>query len=103
MEKFVKAKGHEIETKIRLVGIDAPETSKKKREPGQLYSQRAKKYLTELVLNKTIAVKGHGIDRYNRILSVIYLNGKNINLEMVKASLAEVYRGRPPRGFDIHR
>jgi endonuclease YncB( thermonuclease family) len=28
-----KAEGHDIEIKFRLVGIDAPETSKKKRAP----------------------------------------------------------------------
>ena len=27
-------------------------------------------------------------------------NGKSINLEMVKAGLAEVYRGQPAKGFD---
>jgi endonuclease YncB( thermonuclease family) len=32
---------------------------------------------------------------------VIFLDGKNVNLEMVKAGLAEVYRGDPPRGFDL--
>ena len=31
----LKAAGHDIEIKVRLVGIDAPETSRKKREPGQ--------------------------------------------------------------------
>ena len=30
----VKAADHAIEIKVRLVGIDAPETWKKKREPG---------------------------------------------------------------------
>ncbi len=48
----VKTKGHDIEIKIRLVGIDAPETSMKKRDPGQPYSQQAKKFLKGLVLNK---------------------------------------------------
>ena len=42
----VKASGHDIEIKVRLVGIDSPETSKKKRDPGQPYSQQGKKYLT---------------------------------------------------------
>jgi len=93
----VKAQGHDIEIIVRLVGIDAPETSRKKREPGQPYSQKAKKYLAGLVLNKTVDIKGYGLDRYNRILGVIYLNKQNINLEMVKAGLAEVYRGKPPR------
>ena len=97
----VKAQGHDIQIKVRLVGIDAPETSKKKRDPGQPYSQKAKKHLAGLVLNKTVDIKGYGLDRYNRILGVISHDGKNINLEMVKAGLAEVYRGKPPRGFDI--
>jgi len=54
-----------------------------------------------MVLNKTVDIKGYGLGRCGRILGVIYLNGKNINLEMVKGGLAEVYRGKPPRGFNI--
>jgi micrococcal nuclease len=96
----VKAEGYDIEIKVRLLGIDAPETSKSKRDPGQPYSQKAKKHLAGLILNKVVEIKGYGMDPYNRILGVIYLNGKNINLEMVKAGLAEVHRGKPPKGFD---
>ena len=96
----VKAEGQDIEIKIRLVGIDAPETSRKKHEPGQPFSQRATKHLAELVLNKVVEVKGFGMDRYNRILGVIFVDGINVNLELVRVGLAEVYYGRPPRGFD---
>jgi micrococcal nuclease len=32
---------------------------------------------------------------------VILLNGKNVNLEMIKSGLAEVYRGKPARGLDL--
>jgi len=97
----VKASGHDIEIKVRLVGIDAPETSRKKRDPGQPYSQKAKKYLAEMVLNKIVDIKGYGIGSYNRILGVIFVDGKNVNLEMIKAGLAEVYRGGSPHRFDI--
>jgi endonuclease YncB( thermonuclease family) len=31
---------------------------------------------------------------------VVYCNDTNVNLEMVKVGLAEVYRGRPAKGFD---
>ncbi len=96
-----KAKGYDIEIKVRLAGIDTPETSKRKGQPSQPYSQKAKKHLAALILNKVVDIKGYGLDRYNRILGVIYLNGKNINLEMVKAGLAEVYRGTPPRGLAL--
>jgi micrococcal nuclease len=71
------------------------------REPGQPYSDKAQKYLASLVLNKTVDIKGYGSDRYGRILGVVSLNGKNINLEMIRAGLAEVYRGDPPRGLDM--
>ena len=63
--------------------------------------QKAKKYLTGLILNKVVDIKGYGLDPYNRILGVIYMDGKNINLEMVRAGLAEVYKGRPPHGFNM--
>jgi endonuclease YncB( thermonuclease family) len=97
----IEAEGCDIEIKVRLVGIDAPETSKGKREPSQPYSQQAKKYLVGLVLNKFVEVKGYGLDRYNRILGVISLEDKNINVEMIKVGLAEVYRGKPPPGLEL--
>jgi endonuclease YncB( thermonuclease family) len=85
---------------IRLVGIDAPEISRKKHKPGQPFSQKSTKYLASLVLNKMVDIKSYGQDRYGRILGVVYVNGMNVNLEMVKAGLAEVYGGRPAPGFD---
>lgn len=97
----VKAIGHDITVKVRLVEIDAPEISHRKRESGQPYGQRSKKYLSELVLNKTVDVKRYGLGPYNRILGVISLNGRNINLEMIRVGLAEVYRGLAPHRFDL--
>ena len=86
--------------RIRLVGIDAPEVSHKKSEPSQPYGQAATKHLAGLVLNKTVEIKEYGQDRYGRTLAVVFLGGKNVNLEMVKAGYAEVYRGTPAAGFD---
>ena len=85
---------------IRLVGIDAPETSRKKHEPGQPFSQKSTKYLAGPVLNKVVDIVSYGEDRYGRTLGVVNADGDNVNLEMVKGGLAEVYRGRPAKGFD---
>ena len=85
---------------IRLVGIDAPEISKKKHEPGQPFSQNSTKYLAGLVLNKNVDIVPYGTDRYGRTLGVVHVGGKNVNLEMVKSGLAEVYRGKPAPGFE---
>ena len=97
----VKVVNDGIKTTIRLVGIDAPETSKKKNQPGQPFSRKSTQYLASLVLNKSVEVKSYGSDRYGRTLGVVFVSGKNMNLEMVKAGLAEVYRGRPAGGLDL--
>ena len=85
---------------IRLVGIDAPEKSRGKHQPGQPFSQKSTKHLADLVLNKHVDVVLYGTDRYGRTLGVVYVDAKNVNLEMVKVGLAEVYRGKPAPGFD---
>jgi micrococcal nuclease len=95
----IKVTGNGSKVTVRLVGIDAPETSKKKNQPGQPFSRKSTKYLANLVLNKSVEVKSYGTDRYGRTLGVVFVGGKNVNLEMVKVGLAEVYRGRPAGGL----
>jgi endonuclease YncB( thermonuclease family) len=96
----IRAPGSKSDFNIRLIGIDAPETSKKKIKPGQPFSQKSTKYLAGLVLNKPVEIQSYGTDRYGRTLGVVYLNGANVNLEMVKVGLGEVYRGKLAKGFD---
>jgi endonuclease YncB( thermonuclease family) len=53
-----------------------------------------------LVLNKIFGIKeysqgGFGINR-----GVVFLEGKTVNPEMVKAGYAKVYRGASVAGFD---
>jgi endonuclease YncB( thermonuclease family) len=85
---------------IRLVGIDAPEKSHGKYQPGQPFSQNSTKFLAGMVLNKYVDIVSYGTDRYGRTLGVVYVDGKNVNLEMVNAGLAEVCKGKPAPGFD---
>jgi endonuclease YncB( thermonuclease family) len=54
-----------------------------------------------MVLNKSVNVKSYGTDRYGRTLGVVFVDEKNVNLEMVEVGLAEVYRGRPAKGLDL--
>lgn len=85
---------------VRLLGIDAPETSKTKGTPGQPFSVRSRRHLADRIRNRCVQLQIYGDDRYGRRLAVIHLEGVNINLELVSLGLAEVYRGRPPDGFD---
>ena len=96
----LRAKGYGIEIKVNLIGIDAPEISIKKHKSGQPYGQQAKKFLVSMVLDKKVIIKGYGTDRYNRVLGVVYIDGQNVNLEIIKAGLAEFDRSHTPKLFD---
>ena len=43
----------------------------------------------------------HRTRLFNCLLKRVSLQVMNVNLEMVKAGLAEVYRGKQPKGFDL--
>ncbi|MBW1681335.1 MAG: thermonuclease family protein [Deltaproteobacteria bacterium] len=87
---------------VMLVGIDAPEISNDPLYRGQPFGEEAKSFLSRLVQGKKVEVRGFGKASapFNKILGVLYLSGKNINLELVQKGLAEVYREGLPKGFD---
>ena len=93
--------GYNTEITLRLFAIDAPETSKKKHDPGQPFGQAASRHLAGLVLNKTVQFKNCGTDRYGRTLAVVFVDGKDVNIDLLKAGLAEVYRGTPGTGTQM--
>lgn len=89
---------------VRLYGIDAPETEKINRrtgqvsKPGQPFGEEAYKALRSKVLDKKIRLDVIDIDKYKRTVGIIYLDSRNINLEMIKEGWAWAYKeylGRP--------
>jgi len=68
-------------TRVRLHGIDAPEL----KQPSGHESQA---YLERLVLGKTVQLETHGEDRYGRMIAVVWLDGKSVNQQMVRAGWA---------------
>jgi len=70
--------------RIRLLDIDAPE----KKQP---YCEKARAYLSGMVAGKTVSVEFKNRDKYGRILGTVFVDGKNVNEEMVRAGLAWNY------------
>jgi endonuclease YncB( thermonuclease family) len=95
----LQVKGFGLRFTIRRVGIDTPEIGKRGQK-SQPFSVEAKQKLTQLVQGKTISLKQYGTGGYNRMLAEIFVAETNVNLEMVRAGLAEVYRGTRPDKFD---
>jgi len=77
--------GKKEKIKIRLYGIDAPET-------GQDFNQKSKKYLSDLVAGKDVTIVNMGKDQYNRVLGVVYVGKLNVNEEMLRSGLAWRYK-----------
>lgn len=73
--------------KIRLDGIDAPESS-------QDWGSRAKQSLSDLVFGKTVTVISSKKDKYGRTLGKVMLDKRDINLEQIRRGMAWFYRHR---------
>jgi micrococcal nuclease len=84
--------------KVRLYGIDAPETEKGNRrtggvrKPGQPYGEEALRALSDKVMGKQVRLDVMDIDEYKRAVCIVNLGERNINLEMVVEGWAWAYR-----------
>ena len=77
--------------KVRLYGIDAPETAKPD-APGQPFGAVARRTLMFKIMGRQVAAEVVEIDQYQRAVAVIRYAGRDINREMVSDGLAWAYR-----------
>lgn len=77
--------------KVRLYGIDAPET-KKPDTPGQPHGEVAKRTLMYKVMGRRVTAEIVDTDEYSRAVAVIRYSGKDVNREMVAEGFAWAYR-----------
>ena len=75
----------QVPHKIRVAGIDAPE----KKQP---FGEKAKSSLSALAYNRMAEVDCRKIDRYRRKVCVVFVGGKDVGLEQIKAGMAWWYR-----------
>jgi len=84
--------------KVRLYGIDAPETPKGNKKtgriskPGQPYGDEAWQALEAKIYRKRVRLDVMDIDRYKRLVSLVWLDKRNINSEMVAEGYAWAYK-----------
>lgn len=67
--------------RVRLIGLDAPEV-------GSCGSDEATKILSGLILNRIIKIDRETRDSWGRRLGMVYAEGVNVNLEMVRSGWA---------------
>lgn len=71
--------------KIRLYGIDCP-------EKGQAYFAQAKDFLSKKIYNKNVQVEIKNKDQYQRSVGIIWINNKNVNIDLLQQGLAWHYK-----------
>jgi endonuclease YncB( thermonuclease family) len=71
--------------KIRLSGIDAPERE-------QAFGTVSRQHLASLAFSKVARVEWYKRDRYHRIIGKVLVDGRDVNLEQVRAGLAWHYK-----------
>src|SRR6516225_1335945 len=67
--------------RIRVAWIDCPELS-------QAFGGRAKKFMSALVFGKDVELRPHAIDRYGRTVAMVFVDDRDVGLELIKAGLA---------------
>jgi endonuclease YncB( thermonuclease family) len=75
-------KTDKTQVKIRLHGIDAPES-------GQDFAGRSKQATSELAFGKPVTVRSVSTDRYGRTVAEVVLpDGRSLNRELVRQGMA---------------
>ncbi len=82
---LVEKAGRPSQTRLRLTEIDTPER-------GQPWGTRARRALADKVFRRQVKIKSEGTDRYDRMLGKIFVDGRDINREMVREGHAWAYR-----------
>lgn len=84
--------------KVRMYGMDAPETEKSNKrtghisKAGQPYGEEAYRALQGKLQRQRVRLDVMDVDRYGRTVSIVWLNDRNINREMVAEGWAWAYR-----------
>lgn len=84
--------------KVRLYGIDAPETEKSNKKtghiskPGQPYGEESYRALQDKLERQRVRLDVMDIDKYKRAVCLVWLGKRSINKEMVAEGNAWAYR-----------
>ena len=71
--------------KIRLSAVDTPEGS-------QAFGKRAKQFTSRMVYKKNVQVEKETVDRYGRTVGFVYIDGANLNEQIIRNGYGWVYR-----------
>jgi len=78
--------------KVRLASIDAPETAHGKARKGQAFGEESGQSLRDMAQGKRAELECFEVDRYQRSVCRVIVDGVDVNAEQVRRGMAWVYR-----------
>ncbi len=72
-------------TRIRLYGVDAPESS-------QDFGGEARRYVAKSLMKREVRVEGQNRDQYGRLVGKVFLGERDFGLELIRHGMAWCYR-----------
>lgn len=84
-----------VRERVRLASVDAPERSHGPRRPGQPFSVQATEWLEREVQGQAVTVRCTQEDRYGRPVCDLFLRGRHVNKELVRAGMAWANTAHP--------
>ena len=75
--------------RIRLACIDTPELRGKRADP--VPAKAARDYLRGLVVGRDVGIRRITKDRYGRTVAELFVNGSNVQQQLVAAGHADIY------------
>jgi endonuclease YncB( thermonuclease family) len=82
---------HVGDVRVRLEGIDAPETAQTcQRATGDAWAcgHESTRAMQAMADGRQVVCRNHGLEKYGRTLGTCFVDGRNINAELVKLGLA---------------
>lgn len=84
-DTFTILTGGKEQIRIRLYGIDAPESK-------QDYGTKSRHFVNGLIYGKVVKIENKGIDRYKRVLGIVWIDSINLNEKLLENGLAWHYK-----------
>lgn len=78
------------ETRVQVAYIDAPDMDSKTFEKQPLYVESIKA-LSDMIFDKEVIIEFFGKDKTGKVEGMIFLEKLNVNVEMVRRGMAEIY------------
>lgn len=89
--------------KVRLYGVDAPESAWPEVWPAQPFSAEAKEFVRQEVAGKEVSIRLKDDETYGRAVGEVFIDGKSLSRELLRLGLAWWNKKYEPNDFDLSR